>query len=305
MEAMTMTLELPDDLRPLDEQLKAALAAFAPPADLDAKIVSHVSRRSRLQLRLVPTSRVAKGIAIAAAASLLAAVGYVADRQMNGGQSSGLFGDVGRLVATNGRMHGIDGEIPSAYQLQDDVEYFPAGPGFKLDKEVTDQKAASSQTIGLDNSGNQPYIILDVEAEESKTGELMVGAGVNSNAGLVGTVVSESDAPAHISSGRPPAGALRFQPGVDAESNGTTIQCLTSCSDRRALTCRLSRAHPNISKASRDSGTRNDSPPPRGSSFRRKRNLGCLDERMLLAIGRGTVGRRSRKWRRHQSSLPT
>jgi outer membrane protein insertion porin family len=37
--------------------------------------------------------------------------------------------------------------------------------------------------------GNEPYVILDVEAEETQTGRLMIGAGVNSNAGLVGNIV--------------------------------------------------------------------------------------------------------------------
>ncbi|MFM8413901.1 MAG: POTRA domain-containing protein [Planctomycetota bacterium] len=37
--------------------------------------------------------------------------------------------------------------------------------------------------------GNEPYVILDVDAEETQTGRLMIGAGVNSNAGLVGNIV--------------------------------------------------------------------------------------------------------------------
>jgi outer membrane protein insertion porin family len=37
--------------------------------------------------------------------------------------------------------------------------------------------------------GSDPYVILDIDAEETQTGRLMVGAGVNSNAGLVGNVV--------------------------------------------------------------------------------------------------------------------
>jgi outer membrane protein insertion porin family len=37
--------------------------------------------------------------------------------------------------------------------------------------------------------GNEPYVNLDVEAEETQTGRLMIGAGVNSNAGLVGNIV--------------------------------------------------------------------------------------------------------------------
>jgi outer membrane protein insertion porin family len=37
--------------------------------------------------------------------------------------------------------------------------------------------------------GQEPYVILDVDAEETQTGRLMIGAGVNSNAGLVGNIV--------------------------------------------------------------------------------------------------------------------
>ncbi len=37
--------------------------------------------------------------------------------------------------------------------------------------------------------GNEPYVILDVDAQETQTGRLMIGAGVNSNAGLVGNIV--------------------------------------------------------------------------------------------------------------------
>jgi outer membrane protein insertion porin family len=37
--------------------------------------------------------------------------------------------------------------------------------------------------------GNDPYVILDVDATETQTGRLMIGAGVNSNAGLVGNIV--------------------------------------------------------------------------------------------------------------------
>jgi outer membrane protein insertion porin family len=37
--------------------------------------------------------------------------------------------------------------------------------------------------------GAEPYVIVDVDAEETQTGRLMIGAGVNSNAGLVGNIV--------------------------------------------------------------------------------------------------------------------
>ena len=37
--------------------------------------------------------------------------------------------------------------------------------------------------------GNEPYVVVDIDAEETQTGRLMIGAGVNSNAGLVGNIV--------------------------------------------------------------------------------------------------------------------
>ncbi len=37
--------------------------------------------------------------------------------------------------------------------------------------------------------GNEPYVVVDVDAAETQTGRLMLGAGVNSNAGLVGNIV--------------------------------------------------------------------------------------------------------------------
>jgi outer membrane protein insertion porin family len=37
--------------------------------------------------------------------------------------------------------------------------------------------------------GSDPYVVVDVDAEETQTGRLMIGAGVNSNAGLVGNIV--------------------------------------------------------------------------------------------------------------------
>jgi len=35
--------------------------------------------------------------------------------------------------------------LPSAYYLQDDIQYFPAGPEFKLSKEAAAQKAYRKQ----------------------------------------------------------------------------------------------------------------------------------------------------------------
>jgi len=38
--------------------------------------------------------------------------------------------------------------LPSAYYLQDDIQYFPAGPEFKLSKEAAALKAASPVAAG-------------------------------------------------------------------------------------------------------------------------------------------------------------
>jgi outer membrane protein insertion porin family len=71
---------------------------------------------------------------------------------------------------------------------------FPAQPVAQLDP---NQPGAFQQPMLPDFGGqplqvypgNDPYVIVDVDAEETQTGRLMIGAGVNSNAGLVGNVV--------------------------------------------------------------------------------------------------------------------
>jgi hypothetical protein len=53
------------------------------------------------------------------------------------------------LVVAAGAAAGLTGcqvdvggqTLPSAYYLQDDIQYFPAGPEFKLSKEAAAQKA--------------------------------------------------------------------------------------------------------------------------------------------------------------------
>jgi hypothetical protein len=40
--------------------------------------------------------------------------------------------------------------LPSAYYLQDDIQYFPAGPEFKLSKEAAAQKAYRNEMGGGD-----------------------------------------------------------------------------------------------------------------------------------------------------------
>ena len=42
--------------------------------------------------------------------------------------------------------------LPSAYYLQDDIQYFPAGPEFKLSKEAAAQTAYKKE-IGADGCG--------------------------------------------------------------------------------------------------------------------------------------------------------
>jgi hypothetical protein len=44
--------------------------------------------------------------------------------------------------------------LPSAYYLQDDIQYFPAGPEFKLAKEAAAQKAYKKELA--ENHGRPP-----------------------------------------------------------------------------------------------------------------------------------------------------
>ena len=45
-------------------------------------------------------------------------------------------------IATTGCQVDVGGQtLPSAYYLQDDIQYFPAGPELKLSKEAAAQKA--------------------------------------------------------------------------------------------------------------------------------------------------------------------
>lgn len=50
-----------------------------------------------------------------------------------------LIGGTGCQVTMNGQT------LPSPYYLQDDVQYFPAGPEFKLSREAAALKAAKAQ----------------------------------------------------------------------------------------------------------------------------------------------------------------
>ncbi len=50
------------------------------------------------------------------------------------------------MTAATGCQSSINGQVlPSPYYLQDDVQYFPAGPEFKLSREAAAQQAARAQ----------------------------------------------------------------------------------------------------------------------------------------------------------------
>jgi glycine cleavage system regulatory protein len=93
-----MTQELPENLRSLDNQLLAALGSYAPPRDLDQRIVSHVSHRSRL--RLTPTPWVVKTAAAVVAIGLLGTFGYLGNEQLNPQTASSLA----TIVDSSGSM---------------------------------------------------------------------------------------------------------------------------------------------------------------------------------------------------------
>ena len=50
-------------------------------------------------------------------------------------------------VATTGCQVDVGGQtLPSPWYMSDDVQYFPAGPEFKLQREATALKAAQAET---------------------------------------------------------------------------------------------------------------------------------------------------------------
>ncbi len=50
------------------------------------------------------------------------------------------------LAATTGCQTSLNGQtLPSPYYLQDDVQYFPAGPEFKLPREAAALRAARAE----------------------------------------------------------------------------------------------------------------------------------------------------------------
>jgi hypothetical protein len=63
---------------------------------------------------------------------------------------------VGGLAMTGCQVDVGGQTLPSAYYLQDDIQYFPAGPEFKLSKEAAAQKAYKKQMREQDAAG--PYM---------------------------------------------------------------------------------------------------------------------------------------------------
>ncbi|MFM8736042.1 MAG: hypothetical protein ACKOC8_12730 [Pirellulales bacterium] len=61
-------------------------------------------------------------------------------------------GSIASLAFTGCQVDVGGQTLPSAYYLQDDIQYFPAGPEFKLSKEAAAQKAYKKE-IGADGCG--------------------------------------------------------------------------------------------------------------------------------------------------------
>lgn len=58
------------------------------------------------------------------------------------------------LLAFTGCQVDVGGQtLPSAYYLQDDIQYFPAGPEFKLSREAAAQKAYKKELGDAGNCG--------------------------------------------------------------------------------------------------------------------------------------------------------
>ena len=60
-------------------------------------------------------------------------------------QASMLFMIAGAVTLTGCQVDVGGQTLPSAYYLQDDIQYFPAGPEFKLSKETAALKAAKKE----------------------------------------------------------------------------------------------------------------------------------------------------------------
>jgi hypothetical protein len=58
-------------------------------------------------------------------------------------------------LAATGCQVDVGGQtLPSAYYLQDDIQYFPAGPEFKLSKEAAAQKAYKKELAEKNDRGD-------------------------------------------------------------------------------------------------------------------------------------------------------
>ena len=58
------------------------------------------------------------------------------------------------LVGLTGCQVDVGGQtLPSAYYLQDDIQYFPAGPEFKLSREAAAQKAYRKELAADESAG--------------------------------------------------------------------------------------------------------------------------------------------------------
>lgn len=207
-----MNTELPDDLRTLDDELKQAMRSFAPPADLDAGIIAHVSRRSRWHI--MPKWGMGRAASAVAAASLLATIGYVADRQMNGASSSP-FADLERLVAFDTRRSGQANFGPLAYY--DDI---PASPSLREQQLATD---AHQPDAGKTVDGDWEFRLGDTsqEAESEYDGrgeETAQRSGIDGKDGL-----AAQDLPTHTALGSlKTSGSSTFTGGV-TNSAGTLV----------------------------------------------------------------------------------
>lgn len=58
------------------------------------------------------------------------------------------------LTATGCQVDVGGQTLPSAYYLEDDIQYFPAGPEFKLSKEAAAQKAYRKEMQERDAAGS-------------------------------------------------------------------------------------------------------------------------------------------------------
>ncbi|MFM7107590.1 MAG: hypothetical protein ACKOZU_03160 [Planctomycetaceae bacterium] len=69
---------------------------------------------------------------------------------------SGLLVAAAALAATGlaGCQVDVGGQtLPSAYYLKDDIQYFPAGPEFKLSREAAAQKAYQKELAADESAG--------------------------------------------------------------------------------------------------------------------------------------------------------